>query len=174
MTLDPSIPARLVTPTTEDDHAYEDYEPRASLLLTPSIESLRTELWMGGVHSALGDPVTSTRGAWVVDCAGELPPDLAQEAARHIPRVFADIEAVPGNLARIHALVEELVEAMRGPEAPARVYVMCKQGLNRSGLVSALLLTALGTPSDEAVETVRAVRPGALNNVTFERLVRGE
>ena len=41
---------------------------------------------MGGVHAALGEPVASrhVRSAWVVDCAGEMPPDLALEAARLI------------------------------------------------------------------------------------------
>jgi len=170
VTLDPSIPSHLV------DAAPEDYEPRASRLLVPALQGLRTEVWMGGVHTALGEPVGSrdVRAAWVVDCAGEMPPALARDAGRHIPRVFADIEAVPGNLPRIRALVEELGAALHGADAPARVYVMCKQGLNRSGLVSALLLRALGTPSSVVLEVIRAARPGALNNVTFADLVAGE
>lgn len=174
MTLDPSIPAYLIDPTSEG--SYGDYEPRASRLLVPALRSIRTEVWMGGVHTALGDPVASThvRAAWVVDCAGEMPPHLALEAGRLIPRVFTDIEAVPGNLPRIRSLVDELAEALHGAEAPERLYVMCKQGLNRSGLVTALVLTALGTPSTAAVAAIREARPGALNNATFARLVAGE
>ncbi len=170
MTLDPSIPSDFI------DQRPEAYEPRASRLLVPALAAVRTEVWMGGVHTTQGDPVASMhlRTAWVVDCAGEMPPDLALDAARHIPRVFTDIEAVPANLHRIESLIEELVAAVAGEAAPQRIYVMCKQGLNRSGLVTALLLRALGTAPQDAVAAVRAVRPGALNNVTFERLVHGE
>lgn len=168
MTLDPSIPSHLV------DAALEEYEPRATRLIAPVLAAVRTELWMGGVHTTLGDPMHEVHvgGAWVVDCAGELPPAMARVAARHIPRVFADIEAVPGNLTRIDALVGELAAAFLADDAPERVYVMCKQGLNRSGLVSALLLRALGVAPEEALDVIRAARPGALNNVTFASLVR--
>jgi len=172
MTLDPSIPTHLVESLGA---TAEDYEPRASLLEVPLLASLRTQLWMGGVHTTMGDPVVDlhVRQAWVVDCAGEMPSWLALQAGRYIPRVFSDIEEVPGNMARITALVEEIAEAVSSVHAPERMYLMCKQGLNRSGLVSALVLRELGVPSLEAVAVIRAARPGALNNVTFEQLVRG-
>jgi len=172
MTLDPSIPTHLVELLGA---TAEDYEPRASLLEVPLLASLRTQLWMGGVHTTLGDPMVDlhVQQAWVVDCVGEMPSWLSSRAERYIPRVFSDIEEVPGNMARITALVEELAEAVSGAQPPERVYLLCKQGMNRSGLVSALLLRELGVPSNEAVAVVRAARPGALNNVTFEQLVRG-
>ncbi|MEX2031691.1 MAG: hypothetical protein WEA81_02380, partial [Dehalococcoidia bacterium] len=65
MTLDPSIPSHLV------DAALEEYEPRATRLIAPVLAAVRTELWMGGVHTTLGDPMHEVHvgGAWVVDCA---------------------------------------------------------------------------------------------------------
>lgn len=53
---------------------------------------------------------------------------------------------------------------------PVRVYVMCQQGLNRSGLFMGLLLRALGVSAADAVSAI-ASRPGALNNQTFVRLI---
>lgn len=169
MTLDPSIPSHLLESARETPDP-----PRATRLTASVLTAVRTELWMGGVHTSVGEPMHPAHlgEAWVVDCAGELPASIVAGAARHLPRVFADIEAVPSNLGRIDALVVEIAEALRGAQAPGRVYVMCQQGLNRSGLVTALLLRALGAASDEALETIRRARPGALNNVTFAELVR--
>ncbi|MEX2373296.1 MAG: tyrosine-protein phosphatase [Dehalococcoidia bacterium] len=163
MTLDPTVPSDFITPLPEE------YEPRATRLVLASMPHVRTQIWMGGVHTMLGDALEEHHltSAWVVDCAGELPPTMAASARRHLPRVFLDIEAVPSNMDRITAVVREMADSLRGEDAPERVYVMCKQGLNRSGLVTAMLLRALGVPSAEVVGLVRAARPGALNNVTF-------
>lgn len=147
---------------------------RATRLTASVLSEVRTELWMGGAHTDLGDPMRPEHltAAWVVDCAGELPRAITSRAARHLPRVFTDIEAVPSNLGRIDDLVGELSVVFRGAEGPDRVYVLCQQGMNRSGLVAALVLRALGATSDEAVAVVRNARPGALNNATFVELVR--
>ena len=40
-------------------------------------------------------------------------------------------------------------------------------GYNRSALVAGVILTELGMPGCEAVETLRARRPGALFNEVF-------
>lgn len=45
-----------------------------------------------------------------------------------------------------------------------RVLVHCRAGRGRSGMIAARLLVELGTPADEAIRLVRAVRPGALLN----------
>lgn len=53
-----------------------------------------------------------------------------------------------------------------------RVLVTCAMGLNRSGLVSALALRALGLEPAEAVSLVRRARgPLALSNAVFEQLI---
>ena len=47
----------------------------------------------------------------------------------------------------------------------------CRGGLGRAGTFAALALQALGQPSEEAMASVRAVRPGAIENHRQERFV---
>lgn len=127
--------------------------------------------------------VETLRDAWLINCANEFPARFREAASLSIYRVFTDTEESPPTWARIHALARSLATCLLGHpaagerwdhpvEPPARLYVVCKQGLNRSGLVTGRILRALGVPVEEAVAAVRAARPGALNNQTFERLVR--
>jgi hypothetical protein len=140
---------------------------------------LRSELWIGGGYTAVGHPVlvADVAGAWIVDCAGELPGELASAARLYIPRVFEDIEQTPSGYADIEALARRVAAVLDGDgqpppaEPPLRVYVMCKQGLNRSGLMLGRILRELGLSGDEAVRTLRAQRPGSLANLAFERLL---
>lgn len=133
---------------------------------------------MGGADAIHGDlvRVEDVRDAWVVDLAGDLPLAQREAAALWLPRVFADLEDTPANLARLRELAATIAGALRGertllaPTAPARVYVLCGHGLNRSGLVTGLLLRALGLDAAEAAAAI-ATRPGALNNRTYARLV---
>jgi protein-tyrosine phosphatase len=48
---------------------------------------------------------------------------------------------------------------------------MCQHGMNRSGLVTGLLLRGMGVAPREAVDRIRAVRPGALANDHFRLMV---
>jgi protein-tyrosine phosphatase len=48
----------------------------------------------------------------------------------------------------------------------------CGMGFNRSAFVAALILVELGMSGGEAVERVRARRPGALYNPLFEEWLR--
>ncbi len=143
------------------------------------------ELWIGGAHTAFGEDlgVETMRGAWLVDCANEFPARFREAAGLSLYRVFTDTEESPPNWQRIDALARSLAACLRGEipladpwdhpqEPPARIYVVCKQGLNRSGLFTGRILRGLGVPGEVAVAAVRAARPGALNNQTFERLVR--
>jgi len=51
-----------------------------------------------------------------------------------------------------------------------RVLVRCQAGLNRSGLVTSLILIAAGWPAEGAISRIRSVRsPHALSNPHFER-----
>ena len=52
-----------------------------------------------------------------------------------------------------------------------RVFIHCKGGLGRTGTVAARLLAEFGQPAVEATRTVRAARPGAIENATQERHV---
>lgn len=167
----------------------EGYSVRATRLVFAGASALRSEIWVGGAHAVHGSVVGSqeVRDAWILDVAGDLPPALLERAARHVPKVFPDTEAVPHDYGRLVAIVEALARSLEGRQAqtehagralpalpaepPARLYVMCKQGLNRSALAAGLLLRALGVEGGEAVRLVRAQRPGALSNLTFERLI---
>ncbi len=134
---------------------------------------LRAELWVGGGDTALGEPVgvADVAGAWVVDCAGELPQDLMAAAGRWIPRVFEDLEQEPPHYDRVRLLSRQLAGSLAGDDPPARLYVMCKQGFNRSGLVAGRILRELGLRPSVAIELLESHRPGALSNAAFRRLV---
>ena len=54
-----------------------------------------------------------------------------------------------------------------------RVLIVCRQGRNRSGLVTAYTLMALGFSADEAIQRIRQARGSdALSNTFFEKLLR--
>lgn len=54
-----------------------------------------------------------------------------------------------------------------------RVFVHCRGGLGRAGMVSARLLVELGESAGEAIRRVRAVRPGAIETPAQEVWVGG-
>jgi len=159
-------------------------EPRATRLLLPQLPRVTTELWMGGASAALGEPLrpSDLAGAWVVDCAGDMPPAYRAAAGLWLERVFADVEEPPPTYPRLAALARSLAHcrARTGArrdgwehphEPPQRLYVLCAQGLNRSGLVMGRILRELGLSGEETLAVIARHRPGALNNLTFARLV---
>ncbi len=160
-------------------------EPRATRIIIPHRAGLPTELWMGGADSAVGEPLhpDDLRGAWVIDCAGDMPEHYQAVAGLWLFRVFSDLEEAPARYHRLSALARTIACCLGGgadaggdwehPVAPPpRVYVLCTQGLNRSGLVTGRILRGLGLTGDEALTLLADHRPGAVNNLTFARLVR--
>jgi len=152
--------------------------PRATRIRLPHRPEIVTEIWMGGSDSLVGEPVTlaAVTGAFVIDCAGNLPRAYRTAAQRYQPCVFLDAEVVPYSFDRLARLVHELATAIAAAgaaaaAAPRRVFIFCQYGLNRSGLVTGLLLRALGEAAADAVAGVRLARPGSLNNLTFSRLI---
>jgi len=157
-------------------------EPRASRITVPRL-AIPTEIWMGGSDSLNGVLLAPAdlRDAWVIDLAGELPEAHRAACALWLPRVFPDIESVPHAFARVQALAESVAACLSGAvngahwehpaDPPARLFVMCQQGLNRSGLVTGLILRALGVSADDTLAAI-ATRPGALNNRSYVGLVR--
>jgi hypothetical protein len=152
--------------------------PRATRLSLVHRPDVDVEIWMGGTHSLLGDEIDAEAltEAVVVDCSGELGEPYRSQAGRYVARVFLDLEAVPSAYPRIATLVHELAEAVTAgtPDdagRPRRIYVLCQQGMNRSGLVVGLLLRALGEEPERALTLIRELRPGALSNETFAGLV---
>jgi hypothetical protein len=156
-------------------------EPRASRIVLPHPP---TELWMGGAESALGEPLhpDDLAGAWVIDCAGDMPEHYRSAAAWWRTHVFQDYEELPAAWVELGGLARSIGRCLAGAldgdvpdhpvDPPLRLYVLCNQGMNRSGLVLGRILRALGLPGDEALDTLRRHRPGALNNLTFVRLVQ--
>lgn len=57
---------------------------------------------------------------------------------------------------------EALNQVLDLTKAGQSIFVHCKGGLGRAGTVAAWLLTHFGRSSEEAVDEVRSVRPGAL------------
>jgi ADP-ribosyl-[dinitrogen reductase] hydrolase len=77
---------------------------------------------------------------------------------------------VPSDRAAFRELLSELRAAL---DAGRCVILHCLGGLGRSGTVAAALLVELGTTPDRAIEAVRRARPGAIQTVEQEKLVRG-
>jgi len=157
------------------------FEARASRIPITHRDDIDVEIWIGGSDTSIGDEIEVLHldGAWIIDCAGEIPPEFRQAALAVYPRVFADIEVVPSNLDRITSLVREIASTIQAPPGggavrPERVFVMCKQGFNRSALVAGLILRELGASPPDIIEAIQAARPGALTNQTFVRLLLGE
>ena len=164
------------------NHRHE-FTPRASRLPIPGRADITTELWMGGADSLYGDRVQpeDLRDAWVVDLAGDMPAGHRDACGHWLPRVFADVETVPHAFERLVMLAQGIAACLSGGDAddgwdhpavpPRRLYVMCQQGMNRSGLLAGLILRALGVAADDALAAVGS-RPGALTNQTYVRLIR--
>ncbi len=159
--------------------------PRASRLFLPSGAASPTEFWLGGAHCSSGDllEVEGLSGAWIIDCARDMPGAHMAAAGHAIYRVFIDIEDMPPNYSRIQSLAETVAACLQShrpstprwehpEEPPQRLYVMCTHGLNRSALVMGRILRAMGLSADDTVAVIRAARPGALANAFYERLIR--
>ena len=151
-----------------------DLLPRASLVLPAGAAGNRGAIWMGGARALRGEELHAHAlgRAWIVDAAGDMPEGHRLAAARVVHCVFADLEETPPNLARIAEIVADLAVALAAADGPERLYIVCAQGLNRSGLLTGLLLRSLGLSGGDVLGLIRRARPGALANHAFERLVR--
>jgi hypothetical protein len=166
-----------------DPQDHRRFEPRATRIAITHRDDIDVELWLGGADTSLGDAVEASHleGAWLIDCAGDLPAEFKAAAAAWFPRVFADIEVVPSSYHRLESLAREVAAAVLGEaleatelahhERPARLMVMCKQGFNRSALMAGLILKELGAAPEDVIAAIRTARPGALTNQTFVRLL---
>lgn len=67
---------------------------------------------------------------------------------------------------------ELLLELGRRLHAGERVLLHCRGGLGRTGLVAALLLIEEGAAPEDAIRSVRAARPGAIETRAQEDYVR--
>ena len=157
-------------------HRYSLHTPRASLVLPAgAAANEHTEIWMGGAHSLKGDTLepSGLGNSWVVDCAGDIDGSYRQATGRWLACVFPDLEGPLESSERISWVVREVVDAVVASNGatPERIYVMCQHGMNRSALVSGLILRGLGFDHHETIRLIQAARPGALANDYFRRLL---
>lgn len=147
------------------------YPPRADLIVSHGSSGAR--LWMGGAHALRGTIIDAdqVRRSWIVDCAGDVEEPHRAAAARFIPVVFLDVEERPPRFHRIREVAAEIAATLVSAPPEWSAYVLCTHGMNRSGLVTGLVLRELGYGPEECVRLIRTARPGSLSNHTFVRLL---
>jgi protein-tyrosine phosphatase len=112
-----------------------------------------------------GSPQPSEHWDAVIDLHGDAPP--LEDVEFYVHWLIEDGPAPdPSTLAALADLVCDLRKAGK------RVLVHCAAGINRSGLLAAASLIREGYDADDAIETVRAARTGALNNPEFVKALR--
>ncbi|MGE0602011.1 MAG: hypothetical protein AB7J35_21725 [Dehalococcoidia bacterium] len=158
-------------------HSLSRNTPRASLVLAAGeLGNTDTEIWMGGAHTPHGDELAETHLAtsWLIDCAGDIDRSYRDVTSRWLACVFPDIDGRPAAELLIQSVVREATTAITSGNgaAPERIYVMCQHGMNRSGLVSGLILRSLGLDPESAIQRIRNARPGALANDGFVTMLR--
>jgi hypothetical protein len=152
------------------------HTPRASRVLAAG-EALNahTEIWMGGAHSLIGDAIEGPHlgSSWLIDCAGDIDVSYRTLTGRWLACVFPDLDGPLASSSHVARVVQESLDAVVAGNgaAPERIYVMCQHGMNRSGLVSGLILRGLGIEPREAVDRIRLARPGALANDYFRQML---
>ena len=156
--------------------AHQAAQPRASLILASGELRSRANIWMGGAHSQRGEAILheALSTSRLIDTAGDMPAEHRAAASRAISCVFVDTEGVPSPFWRIEQTVDEAVAAALGEAAvpPEHIYIVCAHGMNRSGLITGMVLGKLGLKADDAIRRIRHHRPGALSNETFQAILR--
>jgi hypothetical protein len=112
-----------------------------------------------------GSPEPGEHWDAVVDLHGDAPPLEGVEFYVHWL-----IEDGPAPDRSTLIALADLVRDLRA--AGKRVLVHCAAGINRSGLLAAASLIREGYDADEAIDTVRRARTGALNNPEFVEALR--
>lgn len=106
----------------------------------------------------------------IIDLEGDLDHGVSTRPG-HMLYVYHPIydEHLP-DLSRLHAVAAMAAQLIR---SGVRVLAHCSMGFNRSALMAGVILTELGVPGAEAVERLRARRPGALFNERFAEYLGG-
>jgi hypothetical protein len=127
-------------------------------------------LWMGGTADTDADgerhpegPITKEDFNTVVTLYSSANP--VDWYVKELRLGFYDHEEVDVDANDLHQVVQAAHEDWK---AGRKVLIRCQAGLNRSGLVTALVLARDGMPIDEAMELLRQKRsPAALCNPDF-------
>lgn len=129
-------------------------------------DEIAARLWMSGTPDEwLPD---TSRFDLVVTCYRGAPPAAETGELRcH----FKDVPLIPP---RTKALIRHAVDTtLQEWAAGSNVLVRCRGGMNRSGLITGLVLVRAGWSGDEAVDLIRARRwHHCLRNPVFRHYVR--
>jgi len=163
-----------------------------------TIDSVRAAAGLVGMTSCPGKQRVSLSGAWSRDITGDVASictwgamivlclmeenELRQLEVTDLPRIvrtagleWLHMPIVQGSIpgvnweARWQEIAPRLHDAL---SAGARILAHCNGGLGRTGTVCARLLIELGADTDAAIRTVRAARPGAIENALQEDYIR--
>jgi ADP-ribosylglycohydrolase/protein-tyrosine phosphatase len=96
-------------------------------------------------------------------------PTAAEAAGIVLDRFAIQDGGVPANATQFAELVRRTVAHVR---AGKTVVIHCRGGLGRTGVLAAACLRAIGMKADRAMATVRAARPGTIENAAQEDFVR--
>jgi atypical dual specificity phosphatase len=100
----------------------------------------------------------------------ENPPDGEVLARRAIDQINIPIrDFTPPTLEQMIEFVEVVEETVAGGDP---VGVHCTAGLGRSGTMAAVYLVAEGASTNEAISTMRQLRPGSIETPAQEDAVR--
>ena len=141
----------------------------------PAPTEIPPGLWQGGTSesSLLGQPTKPGhyRGKRPFDLIVTLYAD-AQPAPWGVEEIrygFPDAELDPNDLDRLRQIAAYAAERWK---AGCRVLIRCQAGVNRSGVVAALVLLAGGWEPRQAIQHLRARRsPHVLSNEHFREVV---
>lgn len=123
----------------------------------PLVSHVRGNLWMGG------HPWPGVRGFRAVLNLYPWGPAYPSDGVEVRPVRMYDAAETP-DPGQVGALVDWVVERM----AEGPVLVHCQAGLNRSGLIAAMVLVREGMASRDAIALLREKRsPAVLCNATF-------
>lgn len=134
-------------------------------------------VWMGSDPGEYANKLAPFRV--IVACAEEIPYTQRDFPGHIVIPAPMDDDPEAGEakmrhtLARARAAVTGIVAALYQSPPASRVLATCHMGLNRSGLVAALLIRKLyGLPGRKIVQLIREQRhPRALSNPLFEAAV---
>ncbi len=111
-------------------------------------------------------PFLREKGIGALLSLTETPPEgMDSFATLHVP--VPDFEPPPlDDLRRAIAFIRQSIDAGQ------RVAVHCGAGIGRTGTVLAAFLVTEGCGPDEAIQLVRALRPGSVETAEQEEIVR--
>lgn len=129
---------------------------------------LLSRLYIGAAPPRAGDTVSRAGFDTLVLCADDHQPPSDSLRGLRVVRCPLDDNpyrpVTPAEWSLARATARQTTEALAHG---ARVLVTCRMGLNRSGLVCALVLYLNGRTPEQAISHIQRRRAGSLNNPQF-------